>query len=124
MEPIVVELTDAAYWPDVDCQLTMTLDDLLVERGHIVPFHRSGRPSRRRGRYGNELLIQGDTAFSGEATMGDVNRLRRPGGRVVLRLPDASVADRLSARQVCAVRHEAGSRQRCCHPGAERTHRP
>jgi hypothetical protein len=41
-EPIVVEPTDAAYWPDVDCQLTMTLDDLL-ERGHIVPFHRSGR---------------------------------------------------------------------------------
>jgi hypothetical protein len=56
--------------------------------------------------------------------MGDIDRLRRPGGRVVLRLPDASVADRLSARQVCAVRYEAGSRQRCCHPGAERTHRP
>jgi hypothetical protein len=89
MEPIVVEPTDAGYWPDVDFQLTMTLDDLLVERGHIVPFHRSGRPSRRWGRYGNELHIQGDTAFSGEATMGDVNRLRRPGGRVVLRLPDA-----------------------------------
>jgi hypothetical protein len=60
---------DAAYWPDVDCQLTMTLDDLLVEGRHIVSFHRSGRPSRRWGRYGNELLIQGDTAFSGEATM-------------------------------------------------------
>jgi hypothetical protein len=119
-----VEPTDAAYWPDVECRLTMTLDDLLVEGGHIVPFHRSGRPSRRWGRHGNELLIQGDTAFSGEATMGDVDRLRRSGGRVVLRLPDASVADRLSARQVCAVRYEAGSRQRCCHPGAERTHRP
>jgi hypothetical protein len=62
MEPIVLEPTDAGYWPEVDCQLTMTLDDLLVERGHIVPFHRSGRPSRRWGRYGNELLIQGDTA--------------------------------------------------------------
>jgi hypothetical protein len=56
--------------------------------------------------------------------MGDVDRLRRSGGRVVLRLLDASVVDRLSARHVCAVRHEAGSRQRCCHPGAERTHRP
>jgi FtsP/CotA-like multicopper oxidase with cupredoxin domain len=47
MEPIVVEPTDAAYWPDVDCQLTMSWTNLLVERGHIVPFHQSGRPSRR-----------------------------------------------------------------------------
>jgi hypothetical protein len=76
----------------------MTLDDLLVEGGHIVPFHRSGRPSRRWGRYGNELLIQGDSAFAGEATMGDADRLRRSGGRVVLRLPDASVAGSVPAR--------------------------
>jgi hypothetical protein len=47
MEPIVVEPTDAAYWPDVDCQLTMSWTNLLVERGHIGPFHQSGRPSRR-----------------------------------------------------------------------------
>ena len=97
-EPIVLEPTDAAYWPDVECRLTMTLDDLLVEGGHIVPFHRSGRPSRRWGRYGNELLIQGDSAFAGEATMGDADRLRRSGGRVVLRLPDASVAGSVPAR--------------------------
>ena len=51
---IVVEPADPSYWPAVDRQLTITLDDLLVEDGHIVPFlqvrtdlHRHG-PVRQR----------------------------------------------------------------------------
>jgi FtsP/CotA-like multicopper oxidase with cupredoxin domain len=39
---IIVEATDAAYWPAVDRQLSLTLDDLLIEDGQIAPFHRSG----------------------------------------------------------------------------------
>ena len=36
---IVVEPSDPAYWPAADRQLTLTLDDLLVEDGHdrVVP---------------------------------------------------------------------------------------
>jgi hypothetical protein len=39
---IMVEPSDPSYWPPVDRQLTLTLDDLLVEDGHIAPFRRSG----------------------------------------------------------------------------------
>ena len=62
---------DAAYWPDVDRQLSLTLDDLLVEDGQIAPFHRSGPKFTAMGRYGNELLINGETAFTGEAIVGE-----------------------------------------------------
>src|SRR5438874_7008227 len=72
---IVVEPSDPSYWPAVDRQLTLTLDDLLVEGGHIAPFRRSGPTFTAMGRFGNILLINGETAFSGEAALGEVVRL-------------------------------------------------
>ena len=44
---IVVEPTDPAYWPAVDRDLTITLDDLLVEDGHIARSAAPGRTSPR-----------------------------------------------------------------------------
>jgi FtsP/CotA-like multicopper oxidase with cupredoxin domain len=72
---IVVEPTDSAYWPSADRQLTLTLDDLLVEDGQIAPFDRSGPNYTAMGRFGNVLLINGESAFSGEARQGEVVRL-------------------------------------------------
>src|SRR5215211_6811894 len=72
---IIVEPTDPSYWPAVDRQLSITLDDLLVEEGHIAPFHRSGPNYTAMGRFGNVMLINGETEFSGEATVGEVVRL-------------------------------------------------
>ncbi len=72
---IVVEPSDPSYWPAVDRQLTLTLDDLLVEDGHIAPFRRSGPTFTAMGRFGNVLLINGETRFSGEAALGEVVRL-------------------------------------------------
>lgn len=72
---IVVEPGDPAYWPAVDRQLTLTLDDLLVEDGRIAPFHRSGPTHVAMGRFGNVLLINGATEFAGTATVGEVVRL-------------------------------------------------
>src|SRR5919202_3060655 len=37
--PIVVEPSDSSYWPPVDRQLTITLDDVLIEDGQMAPFH-------------------------------------------------------------------------------------
>ena len=62
---IVVEPTDPAYWPAVDRELTLTLDDLLVEDGHIAAFSRSGPNFTAMGRFGNVLLINGETTFAG-----------------------------------------------------------
>src|SRR5438874_3027681 len=73
--PIVVEPSDPSYWPAVDRQLTLTLDDLLVEGGQIAPFRRSTPTFTAMGRFGNVLLINGETAFSGEAALGEVVRL-------------------------------------------------
>jgi FtsP/CotA-like multicopper oxidase with cupredoxin domain len=72
---IVVEPSDASYWPAVDRHLTLTLDDLLVEDGHIAPFNRSGVTFTAMGRFGNVMLINGETEFSGEAALEEVVRL-------------------------------------------------
>jgi FtsP/CotA-like multicopper oxidase with cupredoxin domain len=72
---IIVEPTDPSYWPAVERQLSITLDDLLVEEGHIAPFHRSGPNYTAMGRFGNVMLINGQTEFSGEAAVGEVVRL-------------------------------------------------
>jgi FtsP/CotA-like multicopper oxidase with cupredoxin domain len=72
---IVVEPADPSYWPAADRQLTLTLDDLLVEDGHIAPFRRSGPTFVAMGRYGNVMLINGETRFSGQAAAGEVVRL-------------------------------------------------
>ena len=72
---IIVEPSDPSFWPAVDRQLSITLDDLLVEDGHIAPFHRSGPNYTAMGRFGNVMLINGETTFSGEAAVGEVVRL-------------------------------------------------
>src|SRR3989440_3802028 len=72
---IVIEPTDPAYWPPADRQLTLTLDDLLVEDGHIAPFSKSGPNYVAMGRYGNVMLINGETEFAGQAAVSEVVRL-------------------------------------------------
>ncbi len=72
---IVVEPSDPGYWPAADRQLTLTLDDLLVEDGQIAPFSKSGPTFVAMGRYGNVMLINGETGFSGQAAAGEVVRL-------------------------------------------------
>jgi FtsP/CotA-like multicopper oxidase with cupredoxin domain len=73
--PIVVEPSDPSYWPAVDRQLTITLDDVLIEEGRMAPFSRSGSTFTAMGRFGNVMLINGETRFSGEAALGEVVRL-------------------------------------------------
>jgi FtsP/CotA-like multicopper oxidase with cupredoxin domain len=72
---VVVEPADPSFWPPADRQLTITLDDLLVEDGKIAPFRRSGPTYTAMGRFGNVMLINGDVEFSGEAALGEVVRL-------------------------------------------------
>ncbi len=72
---IVVEPSDPGYWPAADRQLMLTLDDLLVEDGQIAPFRKSGPTFVAMGRYGNVMLINGETGFCGLAAAGEVVRL-------------------------------------------------
>lgn len=73
--PIVVEPSDPLYWPAADRQLTITLDDVLIEDGKMAPFRRSAPNFVAMGRFGNVMLINGETEFSGEASVGEVVRL-------------------------------------------------
>jgi FtsP/CotA-like multicopper oxidase with cupredoxin domain len=73
--PIVVEPSDPSYWPAVDRQLTITLDDVLIEDGKMAPFHHSGPNFVAMGRFGNVMLINGETRYLGEAAVGEVVRL-------------------------------------------------
>jgi hypothetical protein len=73
--PIVVEPSDPSYWPPADRQLTITLDDLLIEDGRMAPFDRGGPTFTAMGRFGNVMLINGETEFADEAAVGEVVRL-------------------------------------------------
>jgi FtsP/CotA-like multicopper oxidase with cupredoxin domain len=72
---IVVKPADESYWPAVDREITLTLDDVLIEGGQIAEFKKSVPTHTAMGRFGNVLLINGETRFSGEARQGDVVRL-------------------------------------------------
>jgi FtsP/CotA-like multicopper oxidase with cupredoxin domain len=71
---VVVEPTDPSYWPPADRFLSVTLDDLLVEDGRIAPFLRSGPTYTAMGRFGNVMLINGETSLTEEAAVGEVVR--------------------------------------------------
>jgi FtsP/CotA-like multicopper oxidase with cupredoxin domain len=73
--PIVVEPSDPSYWPPADRQVTVTLDDLLIEDGRMAPFRRGGPTFTAMGRFGNVMLINGETEFADEAAVGEVVRL-------------------------------------------------
>src|ERR671921_878444 len=73
--PIVVEPSDTSYWPAADRQLTITLDDVLIENGKMAPFRHSGPTFTAMGRFGNVMLVNGENWFSAEAAQGEVVRL-------------------------------------------------
>ena len=72
---IVVTPSDPDYWPAVDRELVVTLDDLLVEDGAVAPFERSRVTFSAMGRYGNVLLLNGTVGPTLEGRVGEVLRL-------------------------------------------------
>jgi len=94
---IVVLPSDSAYWPPVNRELVVTLDDVLLEDGRMAPFRRTEVTHAAMGRYGNLLLVNGEPELSVSARSGEVLRLyltntansrvfdlRLPGGRMKL----------------------------------------
>ena len=47
---ILVEPADDAYWPQVNRELVLTLDDILLEDGRVAPFSRTGTTHSAMGR--------------------------------------------------------------------------
>ena len=72
---IVVVPAESDYWPPAHRELPLTLDDVLVEDGKIAPFSREETTFAAMGRYGNVLLVGGETKPSLSAQLGEVVRL-------------------------------------------------
>ncbi len=72
---IVVAPSEPDYWPPVDREVVLTLDDILLEDGNVAPFSRSETTHTAMGRYGNLLLISGDPELALTFRTGEVVRL-------------------------------------------------
>src|SRR3954468_2198697 len=72
---VVVEPADPDYWPPVHRELFLTLDDILLEDGKVAPFSRTETTHVAMGRFGELLLINGETDLSLSAQLGEVVRL-------------------------------------------------
>jgi FtsP/CotA-like multicopper oxidase with cupredoxin domain len=72
---ILVVPAEADYWPPAHRDLLLTLDDILIEEGRIAPFNREETTFAAMGRYGNVLLVGGETEPSLTVQQGEVVRL-------------------------------------------------
>ena len=72
---IVVDPADPDYWPPVHRELFLTLDDLLLEEGQVAPFSREETTHAAMGRFGNVVLVNGETDLALTAHRGEVLRL-------------------------------------------------
>ena len=71
---ILVVPTEENHWPPAHRELLMTLDDVLIEDGRIVAFGESETTHVAMGRFGNVMLVAGETDLSLEAKRGEVVR--------------------------------------------------
>ena len=72
---ILVVPAEEGYWPPAHRELALTLDDVLIEDGVIAPFSRSETTYAAMGRFGNVLLVGGETDLALGARRGEVVRL-------------------------------------------------
>ena len=72
---VLVEPADPDYWPPANRELLLTLDDLLLEDGKVAPFSRSQTTHVAMGRFGEVILVNGETDLSLDASAGEVVRL-------------------------------------------------
>ena len=62
------------YWPPVNRELFLTLDDVLIEDGKIAGFSASETTHVAMGRFGNVMLVSGDPDLALTAKRGEVVR--------------------------------------------------
>ena len=72
---ILVVPAEEGYWPPVDRELLLTLDDILIDDGGVAPFSRTETTYAAMGRYGNVLLVGGQTDLALKADQDEVVRL-------------------------------------------------
>jgi FtsP/CotA-like multicopper oxidase with cupredoxin domain len=71
---VIVEPADPDYWPAAHREVALTLDDILLENGQVAPFSRSETTYAAMGRFGDVLLVNGETELALKAKLGEVVR--------------------------------------------------
>ena len=71
---VLVEPADADYWPPVNREVVLTLDDILLEDGKIAPFSVTETNYAAMGRFGDVLLVSGETDLRLIVERGEVVR--------------------------------------------------
>jgi FtsP/CotA-like multicopper oxidase with cupredoxin domain len=71
---IVVVPAEADYWLPVNRELALTLDDILLEDSKVAPFDRHHPTYTAMGRFGNTLLVNGESDLSLQTRQGEVVR--------------------------------------------------
>ena len=71
---IVVVPSAPDYWPPVNREELITLDDVLLEDGQIASFSRTETTYVAMGRFGNTMLTAGDVTTELPADLGEVVR--------------------------------------------------
>ena len=71
---LLVVPSEADYWPSAHRELLLTLDDVLIEEGRIAAFSESEPTHVAMGRFGNTMLVAGESDLALEAKRGEVIR--------------------------------------------------
>jgi FtsP/CotA-like multicopper oxidase with cupredoxin domain/cation diffusion facilitator CzcD-associated flavoprotein CzcO len=71
---ILATPSEPDYWPPANRELPLTLDDILIENGQIAAFRDSETTHVAMGRFGNVMLVAGESDLSLEAKRGEVVR--------------------------------------------------
>jgi FtsP/CotA-like multicopper oxidase with cupredoxin domain len=71
---VLVEPADPGYWPPAHREVLLTLDDILLEDGKVARFSRTETTYAAMGRFGDVLLVNGETDLSLSARLGEVVR--------------------------------------------------
>jgi FtsP/CotA-like multicopper oxidase with cupredoxin domain len=71
---ILVVPADRSYWPPAHRELVVTLDDILLEDGQVAPFSPAETTYAAMGRFGNQMLVNGEPALALTAEQSEVVR--------------------------------------------------
>jgi FtsP/CotA-like multicopper oxidase with cupredoxin domain len=71
---LLVVPSEADYWPPAHRELLVTLDDVLIEKGRIAAFSETETTHVAMGRFGNTMLVSGESNLELEAKRGEVVR--------------------------------------------------
>lgn len=72
---IIVTPKDASYWPPVNREIPLMLDDIALDKNDLLPFDANTSNHTLMGRFGDVMLIHGETSYEIQAKEGEVVRL-------------------------------------------------